>query len=181
MEMVEKPPRNLFMYVAVKVLPEASKSIVILKRTFLWQSWHFEPLLLDDIFVTKLQESLEVASTYLLSLFLLHFERNILMTKLTLWADPLRSHFRDKFAAKLDVSTNYFPSLLPLHFEKDILVTKLTIWTSPLRWHFHDKVAAKLDVSSKYFLSLLPLHLSRKCPLREEAQSVNILTWGRSI
>ena len=84
MEMVEKPPRNLFMYVAVKVLPEASKSIVILKRIFLWQSWHFEPLLSDDIFMTKLQENLEVAFKYFKSLLLLHFEKDILMTKLTI-------------------------------------------------------------------------------------------------
>ena len=30
----------------------------ILKRTFSWQSWHLEPILSDDIFMTKLQQNL---------------------------------------------------------------------------------------------------------------------------
>ena len=47
-------------------------------ETFLQQSWHFEPLPSDDIFMTKLQLSLDIASKHLIGLLAYNFGETFL-------------------------------------------------------------------------------------------------------
>ena len=90
--------------------------LTILGRSFLQQSWHFVPFLSDDIFMTKLQLSLDVASKHLLGLLSYHFGMDIVATKLTLCAFPLWWHFHDKVTTFLGCCFQAFARSIVLPF-----------------------------------------------------------------
>ena len=142
-----------------------------MERTFLQQSWHFEPLTSDDIFMTKLQLSLDVASKYLLGLLSYYFEVDILATKLTLCASPLWWHFHYKVTTFLVCCFQAFARSIVLLFWGGHSCNKVdTLCLSSL-------MTFSLQSYNFPWMSLLRNVVSWKCHhmYKREAQSVNFV------
>ena len=123
-----------------------------MERTFLQQSWHFEPLPSDDIFTTKLQLSLDIASKHLIGLLSYNFGETFLQQS---WHfEPFLSD--DIFTTKLQLSLDIY------NFGENILATKLTLWASPIWWHFHDKVTTFLGYCFQAFNRSIALQFWRE-------------------